>query len=180
MSSRMPESMVDPRSCRLFGQDHARKQRSIVGKAARIAGLLLALLAVAPAFAEELGVVPNRILYPGETIPADALQMARVRPGKKATVLFAHQPAELVGKVATRTLLPGRFVPLSSVREAYVIEQGAAVQVLLVQGGLTISVKAITLQPGSAGDVVKVRNVDSGAIFSATVMADGTVRVEAS
>jgi flagella basal body P-ring formation protein FlgA len=157
-------------------------RNSVVAKAARIAGLLLALIATgqAPAVAEELGVVPTRILYPGETISADALQMARVRPGKAATVVFAHQPAELVGKVATRTLLPGRFVPLASVREAYVIEQGAAVQVLFVEGGLTISVKAITLQPGSTGDVVKVRNADSGAIFSATVMADGTVRVDAS
>ena len=152
----------------------------MAGKVACIAGLLAALLAAVPAVAAELGVVPTRILYPGETISADALQMARVRPGKKATVMFAHQPAELVGKVAVRTLLPGRFVPLSSVREAYVVEQGAAVHVLFVQGGLTISVKAITLQPGSAGDVVKVRNVDSGAVFPATVMADGTVRVDAS
>lgn len=155
-------------------------RQSMPARAARIAGLLLALLSAAPVAAEELGVVPTRILYPGETIPADALEMARVRPGKKATVVFAHQPAELVGKVATRTLLPGRFVPLSSVREAYVVEQGAAVQVMLVQGGLTISVRAITLQPGSVGDVVKVRNADSGAVFSATVMADGTVRVDAS
>ena len=29
--------------------------------------------------------------------------------------------------------------------------------------GLTISATAITLEPGSPGDVVKVRNVDSGA-----------------
>jgi flagellar basal body P-ring formation protein FlgA len=158
----------------------SRMWESMVGRAARIAGLLLALLVAAPAAAEELGVVPTRILYPGETISPDALQMARVRAGKATTVVFAHQPAELVGKVATRTLLPGRFVPLASVRAAYVIEQGAAVQVLFVESGLTISVKAITLQPGSAGDVVKVRNVDSGAVFSATVMADGTVRVEAS
>ena len=142
--------------------------------------LVLVWAGQAPAAAEELGVIPTRIVYPGETISPDALQMARVRPGKPSTVVFAHQPAELVGKVATRTLLPGRFVPLSSVREAYVIEQGTSVQVLFVEGGLTISVRAITLQPGSAGDVVKVRNADSGAVFSATVMADGTVRVDAS
>jgi flagellar basal body P-ring formation protein FlgA len=133
-----------------------------------------------PAAAQEFGVIPSRTIYPGETIPADALKMARVRKGKPATVAFAQEPGELVGKVAKRTLLPGRFVPLTSVREAFLIQKGAAVQVLFVQEGLTISLTAVTLEAGSAGDLVKVRNTDSGAIFSAVVMADGTVRVGAS
>jgi flagella basal body P-ring formation protein FlgA len=133
-----------------------------------------------PAAAEELGVIPTRIIYPGETITADELQLARVRAGKPSTIAFAHEAGELVGKVAKRTLLPGRFVPLSSVRDSFLVQQGAPVQVLLIQDGLTISMTAVTLEPGSAGDIVKVRNTDSGAVFSAVVMADGTVRVGAS
>ncbi|RUY13900.1 flagella basal body P-ring formation protein FlgA, partial [Mesorhizobium sp. M7A.F.Ca.CA.001.13.2.1] len=39
---------------------------------------------------------------------------------------------------------------------------------------------AVTLQPGAAGDLVKVRNIDSGEILSGTVMADGTIQVSAS
>ena len=50
---------------------------------------------------------------------------------------------------------------------------------MFITNGLTISLTAVTLEAGSAGDVVKVRNVDSGAVFSAVVMADGTVRVGA-
>jgi flagella basal body P-ring formation protein FlgA len=141
-----------------------------------LAGLALAAWSL-PAAAQELGVIPSRIIYPGETIAADALRMAKVRKGKPATVAFAHEPQELIGKVAKRTLLPGRFVPLSAVRDAFLVQQGAPVQVLFEQDGLTISMTAVTLQPGSAGDVVKVRNVDSGATFSAIVMADGTVKV---
>jgi flagella basal body P-ring formation protein FlgA len=136
--------------------------------------------ATLPGAAQELGVIPNRVIYPGETVSADALQMARVRKGKPTTTIFAHRPDELVGKVAKRTLLPGRFVPLASVRDAYLVEQGAPVQVLFIEKGLIISATAVTLEPGSAGDVVKVRNVDSGAVFFAVVMADGTVRVGAS
>jgi flagella basal body P-ring formation protein FlgA len=136
--------------------------------------------AVLPAWAQELGVIPTRIIYPGETIAADALKMAKVRKGKPATIAFAHEPRELVGKVAKRTLLPGRFVPLTAVRDAFLVQQGASVQVIYSQDGLTISLSAVTLEPGSAGDVVKVRNIDSGAVFSAVVMADGTVRVGAS
>ena len=158
------------------------RRLSIVGTVARIAALCLAFACAtqAPATAEELGVIPTRIIYPGETVAADSLQMARVRPGKPSTIAFAHDPSELVGKIAKRTLLPGRFVPLASVRDAFLVAQGAAVQVMFVEGGLTISMTAVTLEPGSAGDLVKVRNTDSGAIFSATVMADGTVRVGAS
>src|SRR5262245_33864079 len=159
-----------------------QRRLSIAGTVARGAALWLALACAAhtPAAADELGVIPTHIIYPGETIAADSLQMARVRPGKPSTVAFAHAPDELVGKVAKRTLLPGRFVPLASVRDAYLVAQGAAVQVVFVEGGLTISMTAVTLEPGSAGDVVKIRNTDSGAVFSATVMADGTVRVGAS
>jgi flagella basal body P-ring formation protein FlgA len=139
-------------------------------------GLALAF-APLPATAADLGVIPTRVIYPGETITADVLSMARIRKGKPATIAFARQTEELVGKVAKRTLLPGRFVPLTSVRDAYLVQQGAPVQVVLIEGGLTISATAITLEPGSAGDLIKVRNADSGAVFSATVMADGTVRV---
>ena len=133
-----------------------------------------------PAAAQELGVIPTRIIYPGETIAADALAMARVRKGKPTTTVFAHAPEELVGKVAKRTLLPGRFVPLASVRDAYLVAAGrVGAGACSSQDGLTISATAITLEPGSAGDVVKVRNLDSGAMFPAIVMADGTVRVGA-
>ena len=66
------------------------------------------------------------------------------------------------------------------VREAWLVEQGASVQVMFVSGALTISATAVTLQSGAAGDFVKVRNIDSGKVFSGTVMADGSIRVGAS
>ena len=94
--------------------------------------------------------------------------MARVRKGRPTTTAFAREPAELIGKVAKRTLLPGRFVPLAAVRDAYLVQQGAPVQMMFVEGGLTISATAVTLEPGSAGDVVKVRNADSGKVLTGT------------
>jgi flagella basal body P-ring formation protein FlgA len=49
-----------------------------------------------------------------------------------------------------------------------------------MQGGLEIALSAIALQAGAAGDVVRLRNADSGSIFAGTVMEDGTVRVSSS
>jgi flagella basal body P-ring formation protein FlgA len=146
----------------------------------RLAGATLALLALAlPAWAEDVAVVTNRVIYPGETIGVDALQEVPVRNGKRDLSALATFVEQVEGKVARRTLLPGRFIAVNSVRDAYLVEQGAAVQVMFVHSGLTISAAAVTLQPGSAGEVVKVRNIDSGIIFTGTVMADGTIRVGA-
>ncbi len=153
------------------------RRNSIAG---RLAIIVLALSAVVfPAQAEDVAVVTNRVIYPGETIGLDMLREVPVRNGKRDLSAVATLVEQVEGKVARRTLLPGRFIAVNSVRDAYLVEQGAAVQVMFVHGGLTISATAVTLQPGAAGDVVKVRNIDSGNVFTGTVMIDGTIRVGA-
>ena len=130
--------------------------------------------------AGDVVLIPNRVIYPGETIEPGALKQVTLIPGKHRPDAVATSADELDGKVAKRTLLPGRYIPVAAIREAWLVEQGAAVQVYFIAGGLTISATAVTLQPGAAGDLVKVRNIDSGKIFSGTVMADGSIRVSAS
>ena len=143
--------------------------------------LLLAIigstLAAGAAFAADMVVVTNRVVYPGETVEAVALRQVVLRQGKQAPDAVALSATDIEGKVARRTLLPGRYIPLSSVREAYVVEQGAAVQAVFASGPLVISATAVTLEPGSPGDLVKVRNIDSGKVLSGTVMADGSIRI---
>jgi flagella basal body P-ring formation protein FlgA len=123
--------------------------------------------------------VPTRVIYPGETIDMNGLKEVVLKAGKEVPPAMATTVEELDGKVARRTLLPGRYVPVASLREVWLVEQGAAVQAVYSAGGLTISAAAVTLQPGSAGDLVRVRNIDSGKVLSGTVMANGTIRVGA-
>ncbi|MGX5847260.1 flagellar basal body P-ring formation chaperone FlgA [Mesorhizobium sp. PL10] len=130
--------------------------------------------------ASEVVLIPNRVIYPGEMIDTGALKPVTLLPGKHKPDAVATQAEELQGKVAKRTLLPGRYIPVAAIRDAWLVEQGAAVQVYFIAGDLTISATAVSLQPGAAGDLIKVRNADSGKIFSGTVMADGTIRVSAS
>ena len=161
--------------------------------ALRRAALIIALLSGgAPALAQEAAdqpvkqaanevvLIPNRVIYPGETIELTALKQVTLIPGKHKPEAVATLAEELQGKVAKRTLLPGRYIPTAAIRDAWLIEQGAAVQVLFIAGGLTISATAVTLQPGAPGDLIKVSNTDSGKILSGTVMADGTIRVSTS
>ncbi|QPC91105.1 flagellar basal body P-ring formation protein FlgA [Mesorhizobium sp. INR15] len=130
--------------------------------------------------AGEVVLIPNRVIYPGETIELATLKQVTLVAGRHKPDDVVTRAEELTGKVAKRTLLPGRYIPSTAIRDAWLVEQGAAVQVFFIAGGLTISATAVTLQPGAAGDLVKVRNTDSGKIFSGTVMADGTIRVSSS
>ena len=130
--------------------------------------------------AGEVVLIPNRVIYPGETILPGALKKVTLVAGKKKPDSVATRAEELEGRIARRTLLPGHYIPVNAIRQPWAVEQGAPVQVIFAAGPLTISAAAVTLEPGSAGDLVKVRNLDSGKIFSGTVMADGTIRVGAS
>lgn len=130
-----------------------------------------------PALAQETAVVARRVIYPGETIDTGSLTDVRLRRSDKVSASIVVDAAQIEGKVARRTLLPGKLIALASVREAYLVEAGAPVEVNFVQGGLRITLTGVPLQPGAAGDMIKVRNLDSGTIFSGVVLADGTIGV---
>ncbi len=144
-----------------------------------LAGAIPLCAGSAPALAQEVVLIPNRVIYPGEAIDLSALKEVTLKPGKIIPDGAAIRAVELEGKVARRTLLPGRYIAQASLREAWLVEQGAAVQVTFTAGSLTISATAVTLQSGAAGDMVKLRNIDSGKVFSGIVMADGSIRVGA-
>ncbi|TKT77674.1 flagellar basal body P-ring formation protein FlgA [Aquamicrobium sp. LC103] len=142
--------------------------------------LALATMLATPASAQETVVVTNRVVYPGETVTTETLDEVPLRRQLKNPAAVVYSRVELEGKVARRTLLPGRLIPVNSVREAYLVEPGSPVTVMFVHGPLSISATGVPLQAGAAGDLIKVRNLDSGTVVSGTVMADGTVRVGAS
>lgn len=152
-----------------------------LGRSFRVS--ILALLLSVPALcasAQDMVVVPLRVIYPGETISVDALNEVPLRRSPNGLGSIARHLEELDGKVARRTLLPGRLVSLASVREPYLVERGSVVTVTFVQDNLMISLQAIPLQSGAAGDFIKLRNIDSGAVITGVVMGDGTVRIGAS
>jgi flagella basal body P-ring formation protein FlgA len=70
-------------------------------------------------------------------------------------------------------------VPVNAIREPYLVNQGKLALVLFENGGLTITTQAVALQNGGAGDVVTLRNPDSGLVIRGTVENDGTVRLGA-
>lgn len=149
---------------------------------ARLAGLLLAALAVpllaGAAQARQATLpVPRITVYPGTVLTADMLAMRAFRGKDFDESGYAATAEALIGKVARKTLLPNVPVATAGVREPFTIVQGQPAVIVFRSGGLTISGVATPLQSGSSGEVISLRNTDSGTTIRGVVQADGTVRV---
>lgn len=120
--------------------------------------------------------VPKITIYPGDAISAELLTLKTFAGHTEPGPVVLSTEA-LMGKVARRTLIAGNPIPPTYVRDREVIQKGKPVRVVFSDGGLTISSVAIPLQAGGVGDVLTLRNVDSGTIIKGVVEADGTIRV---
>ncbi|MDI7863401.1 flagellar basal body P-ring formation protein FlgA [Rhizobiaceae bacterium n13] len=157
-----------------------RRTRHTTGKVFALA-LMIALPLVSAASASgDRGhaVVPTAIIYPGEVVNAGRLEEVKVtNPNLSGD--YARSIGEVIGLISTRTLLPGRTISVSSLREPFAVTRGSNVRLTFTIGNLLISAAGSPLMDASIGDVIRVRNLDSGIIVSGTVMADGTVQVVA-
>ncbi len=146
-------------------------------KTAALAMLLTGAAGIAQA-AMGSAVVPTSIIYPGEQITASRVEEVDVTNPKLAGG-YAQKVSEVEGMVSKRTLLPGRTIQLSALREPFAVTRGANVRLTFQLGALMISAAGSPLQDAAIGDVIRVRNLDSGVIVSGTVMQDGTIHVVA-
>jgi flagellar basal body P-ring formation protein FlgA len=142
-----------------------------------VLGAAIAAFCAIPAGAQESPVpTPRVVIYPGDVIREDMLadlaDPARDGPGP-----FVEQRALIVGKIARLTLLPGHAIPFTGVSNRKLVANGAEVRLIYSDGGLLIMTTGAALQDGSIGDIVKVRNDDSGVTVSGAVQPDGSVSV---
>lgn len=123
-------------------------------------------------------VIPKQTIYPGEKLDASMLEVVDVtNPDLRDG--YVRSIDEVDGMVTKRTLLPGRVILASALREQYAVERGSTVRLVFNNGGLTITAAGSPLQDAAVGDLIRVRNVDTGVIVSGTVMADSTIHVVA-
>ena len=144
---------------------------------AALAAWLLLGAPAALAAAQRTLPVPTVTLYPGDVIHDDQLVDRAFSKAFLGRFSAIDGRSLLVGKVARRTLLPGHPIPVNAVKDPAVVTRGAPVRIVYQAAGLTITATAAPLQEGSVGDVIRVRNVDSGLVVVGVVQADGTVRV---
>lgn len=121
--------------------------------------------------------VPRVTIYPGDIITEDMLSERPFFGSDYEGPGFAATRDALVGRVARQTLLPHLPVAATGVREPHAVVQGRPAVVIFQSGALIISATAMPLQAGSAGQVISLRNTDSGTTIRGVVQEDGTVRV---
>lgn len=138
--------------------------------------LTAVLFAAAPLAAAEHLPVPAVTIYPGDIV-RDGMLIDKDFPDTFADAGYINRRADLIGKVAKRTLLPGLAITSNSVALPKLVTIGAMVRLVFEEGGLLISTYASALQAGSAGDLISVRNLESGLTLSGVIAPDGTIHV---
>jgi flagellar basal body P-ring formation protein FlgA len=77
-----------------------------------------------------------------------------------------------------RGVAAGQPLKWSDVKLRPLVRRGQLVDVVVSEGALQISMKALALATGGAGEIVNVRNIDSRKTFSAHVTGPNTVQVK--
>ncbi|HEY6733033.1 MAG TPA: flagellar basal body P-ring formation chaperone FlgA [Roseiarcus sp.] len=140
----------------------------------------IVLFAVAYATAslaqEALVPTPRAVIYPGDVI-LDEMLVDVPNVARDGSGPFVDSRSLIVGTAARLTLLPGHAYPFSGVSNRKLVSNGAEVKLVFSEGDLVIMTTGAALQDGSIGDIVRVRNDDSGVTVSGAVQPDGSVRV---
>ncbi|MBO9122690.1 MULTISPECIES: flagellar basal body P-ring formation chaperone FlgA [unclassified Rhizobium] len=147
-------------------------------KAAFVAAMTLASPAAFAATDLGYAVIPTTIIYPGETISSAQLQEVEVtNPNLQGD--YAKTIGQVDGMISKRTLLPGQSISISALREPFTVTRGSQTRLIFTVGPMAISAAGSPLEDGMTGQMIRVRNMDSGVIVSGTVLANGTIHVAA-
>lgn len=122
--------------------------------------------------------VPATTIYPGDMIRDELLTDRMFAPNMPGASAFVGDKAEIVGRTARRTLLPSQPIPINAVEDQKAVMRGSVVKVLIEDGGLSIVTYGSSLQSGSPGSLIQLRNLDTGVIIRGVVQPDGTVRIQ--
>jgi flagellar basal body P-ring formation protein FlgA len=143
----------------------------------RAAIVALAAAGAIPSSAQEIAIpTPKAVIYPGDLI-LDEMLVDVPNAARDGSGPFVDSRSLIVGRMARLTLLPGHAIPFSGVSNRKLVANGAEVKLVFSEGGLVIMTTGSALQDGSIGDIVRVRNDDSGVTVSGAVQPDGSVRV---
>lgn len=121
--------------------------------------------------------IPLVTIYPGDIIRESMLGERSFSDRAASYGSLIDSKSALLGKVARRTLLPERPIPVIAVDAPKVVAVNAQVKIVFDEGGLVITTYGSAMQAGAVGDLIRVRNQDSGLVISGKVQPDGSILV---
>ena len=121
--------------------------------------------------------MPRTIVYAGDAIASTILERRQFRSETVATVGAYATAESAYGKIARRTLLPGQPIPLTAIRAAFTVMQGQSAKLAYEIDGLIITSEGQAMQSGGIGDVISVRNRQSGVVIRGRIESDHSISV---
>lgn len=138
----------------------------------KFSGLIAATILAsgyAPAILEEP--VAARNIRAGEVLGASDIEAPASETGLR-------QAAGFVGKEAARSIYRGQRITPRDLRSPTLVERNAIVTMEFLKGPLSISTEGRALDPGGAGERIRVMNLVSRRVVSAVVVGANSVRTK--
>jgi flagella basal body P-ring formation protein FlgA len=117
-----------------------------------------------------------RPLLRGELLDSSAVEVRRM-PLDKLPVNSLSDTENLASLEAVRPLRAGVPLTLNAVRARQVVRQGQEVVIEANTAGIQVKMTGTALKSGSYGDLIPVRNRNSGRVIEAAVRNEGLVTV---
>jgi flagella basal body P-ring formation protein FlgA len=90
---------------------------------------------------------------------------------------FATQTEQIENKQATRQLDTGTILSLRNLTDPKLIKRGDKVVISTTKTGISIRMSGLAMMDGTKGQLIKIKNQNSGRIINATVIEPGLVSV---
>jgi flagella basal body P-ring formation protein FlgA len=121
--------------------------------------------------------VPRAVIYPGDRITDATLSERQLLVSPGNPPVFGEREEDLLGKFARRTLLPGELIPDTAIRSEDIVKQGRTYKLTYDSKYVSIVGVGVPMQSGGAGEIINVRNPETGIIIKARVEPDQSLAV---
>jgi flagella basal body P-ring formation protein FlgA len=118
----------------------------------------------------------RRRVEPGEVIRHEDIEWNSTRADRLGRNIILDAD-NLVGMSPRRPIRPGDPVLASELRAPVVVAKNSLITIRLETSRMSLSAQGRALEPGAAGDVIRVMNTKSNKVINAAVVDTGTVRV---
>lgn len=81
--------------------------------------------------------------------------------------------SDLMGTVSARNLSKGRAINYSDVKKPIIVKKNDIVQALYIRKNMEVKLLAVAQQNAAEGDVIRLKNYDSGALFEGKINSAG-------
>ena len=120
--------------------------------------------------------VASQRLDRGQILAPGMISVQRVDSMRETT---ANIPAdtEIMGKELAQPVQQGRMLASRDLVERSLVKTGQYVDAIANEGGLSIRMRAVALESGAAGKVIRIRNLVNNKEFVAQVVGENQVQV---